>query len=502
MNFKTINQKLTEIMNSFREKKFNESLVNTNIKIKTPINDNLIISKYYHIYNEYIHVLKNYKLEESSFKLDKLNQNNSNNIYVEWENEVLKAIQHNGSNYLNEIKTINSLVEQWNNILLFLNETAINFSKNTKLNSFISRLWENIRIIFNRHMNSIFKFSVNSVLELEKHINNQLKNMKIQNESLESLPLFKIDSKVWNDNIKSLVSYQTQKPMLFIKDFKKEFDEIQEKLEKDLIIIMQRQEPTNTILKNIELNTKNNNISDFHIKLVKDIYNKLSKKIGKIVSNFLTLKSNNLSVLDINIICYLIRIIKLIRLSCPFGVNLNFFCDYHLKKLYKTLSLYIFLNKNIKKRLETEIKKTILSKKPKNLWKDNENSLPNHPSSEIVAIIHDIGWNIINIGDDIFEYNAIVTIKYCFIDIIHSILKNTFNTKILNKDNHCKEYEKDGHNDNLYYEVQNSQSTLISITGQLQLYFDINYLIMLFENIPHKNKKLKKIEYIINVSMP
>lgn len=151
------------------------------MKMKLKI-DNLIVSKYYHIYNKYIYVLENYKLEESLFESDKLNQNDSDNMYIEWGNEILKIIQHNGSNYLNKIRTINSLIEQWNNIILFFNETTFNFSKeDVKLNSFILRLWESTRIIFNKHMNSIFRISVNSVLELEEHMNNQLKNMRMQN---------------------------------------------------------------------------------------------------------------------------------------------------------------------------------------------------------------------------------------------------------------------------------------------------------------------------------
>ncbi|KTW30437.1 uncharacterized protein T551_01720 [Pneumocystis jirovecii RU7] len=400
------------------------------MKMKLKI-DNLIVSKYYHIYNKYIYVLENYKLEESLFESDKLNQNDSDNMYIEWGNEILKIIQHNGSNYLNKIRTINSLIEQWNNIILFFNETTFNFSKeDVKLNSFILRLWESTRIIFNKHMNSIFRISVNSVLELEEHMNNQLKNMRMQNESLEPSPSFKVDNKVWN-NIESLLNYQIQKPALFIKSFKEELDKIQKKIETDSIIIIQKQEPNSAILKNLEFNTyKKSDISNFHAKLTKDIYNKLSKKIGKIITIFLALKYNNLS------------------------------------------------------------------------NSDNQNSLPNHPSSEIIAIIQDIGWGMMNIDNNIFDYNGLITIKCCFIDTIYSILENIFNTKIFNKDSHYKEYEKYGHNNNnLYYENQSSQFTPITITGQLQFYFDIKYLMTLFGNIPYKNKKLKKINYIINVSI-
>ncbi|EMR09412.1 hypothetical protein PNEG_02357 [Pneumocystis murina B123] len=472
--------------------------------IKTRLEiDSLLVSKYYHIYNESMHILQHYKLEESSFESDKLTQDNSNNIYIEWENEILKIVQHNGSYYLNEIKTMKSLVEQWNNILLFFEQTIISFNeKNTKLNTFISKLWQSTEIIFNKRISSILKFSINIVLELEEHVNNELKNIKIQNESFKS-SLFKNNSEIWNGDIKLTINSRIDKPTIFIENFKNKLNKIQEKLEKDSSIISKRQKPINIILENLKSDTyKENNVSNFHLKLIKCIYNKLSKNIGKTISVFLRLNSdNNISNTDINIICYFIRIIKLVKFSYPLGIDLNFFCNYHLKKLYKTLSLYIFLHENIKRKLKTEINKLISAKKLNILWENNQISLPNHPSSQLITIIQDLGWYMTNIGIDIFDYDAMLIIHYCFIDIIYSILKNAFNPKSLNENEDYKENEESKDENNyLYCNVENFQLIHITITGQLQLYFDMKYLLALFGNVPYKNK-LEKIDYIINVTI-
>ncbi|KAG4302366.1 hypothetical protein PCANB_001370 [Pneumocystis canis] len=471
-------------------------------KLKT---DNLIVSKYFYIYNEDMYILQNYNLEESLFKPDKLTQDNSDNIYIKWETKVLKIVRHNGPIYLNKMQTIDSIVEQWNNILIFFDKIAFNFGqKNDKLNSLILKLWKNTRFILNKRINSIFKFSVNTILELKEHINDELKNIEIQNESFKLLPLFKTDNDIWNNNIKSIIDFQFQKPINSVEKFKKKLNDIQEKLKKDSLIITKRQQPTYTLLKNLKLNIyKENNNLHFHIKLVKDIYNKLSKNIGEIISVFLTLKSNNnLYNTDINIICYFIQIIKLIRFSYPLDIDLSFFCNHHLKRLYKTLSLYIFHHENIKEKLEREIKKVISAKELKVLWKNNQHSLPNHPSSQIITIVQDIGRYMINIGNDIFDYNAILAIKYYFIDIISSILENTFNTKVIANNNSYEDNKRSEYNNNyLYDNIENSQITSITITSQQQLYFDIKYLLILFGNIPHKNKKLEKINYILNVSI-
>ncbi|QSL66520.1 hypothetical protein MERGE_000900 [Pneumocystis wakefieldiae] len=473
-----------------------KSYIKTRLEI-----DSLLISKFRHIYNESMHILQHYKLEESSFELDKLTQDNSNNIYIKWENEILKIIQHNGSNYLNEIKTIKSLVEQWNNILLFFEQTIISFNeKNTKLNTFISKLWKSIEIIFNRRINSMLKFSINILLELEEHIDNELKNIKMQNEPFKS-SLFKNNSEIWDDNIKLTINSRIHKPTIFIENFKNKLNKIQKKLEKDSSTISKRRKPINIILENLKSDTyKENNVSNFHLKLIKNMYNKLSKNIGKTISVFLTLNpNNNISNTDINIICYFIRIIKLVKFSYPLGVDLNFFCNCHLKKLYKTLSLYIFLHEDIKRKLETEINRLISDKKLNILWKNNQISLPNHPSSQLITIIQDLGWYMTNIGIDIFDYDAMLIIHYCFIDIIYSILKNTFNPKSFNENKNYKKNEESKHENNyLYCNVENFEHIHITITGQLQLYFDMKYLLALFGNIPNKNKKLKKLNYIIN----
>ncbi|KAG4304193.1 hypothetical protein PORY_002374 [Pneumocystis oryctolagi] len=461
--------------------------------------DNLMISKHCHNCSEYIYILQHYKLEKQSFETNKLTQSNSDDIYFKWENDVLKIVRYNGLNCLSEIKTVDLLIEQWNNILIFFDEITFNTNKeNIKLNLLISKLWRSTRIIFNKYINSIFKFSINTILELEEYINNQLRDMKMKNESFKSSTLFKINNKDWDSDIKSLISNKIQNPDFFVEKFKEKYSKIQKKLEKNSMIIIQKQQPSDIMLKNLKDTYEENNILHFHTKLVKDAYNRLSKNIGKIILFFLTSKSNNLSNSDINIICYFIKIIKLIKFSYPLGVDLNFFCNYYLKKLYKTLSLYIFLNKNVGKRLEIEIKNVISTKKLKILWENNQDFSPNHPSSEIVAIIQDIGLHIMTIGSDIFDRNAILILQCCFIDIIYSILENTFSTKI-SKDDYYKKYKdyKDNSN-NLYHNIQNSQSTYIAITNQLQLYFDIKYLLMLFGNIDFKNKKLENINYIIN----
>ncbi|KTW26430.1 hypothetical protein T552_04190 [Pneumocystis carinii B80] len=476
-----------------------KSYIETRLKIGS-----LLVSKYHYICNESMHILHYYKLEESSFESDKLTQDNSNNIYIEWENEIFKILQYNGPNCLNEIRTIKSLVEQWNNILLFFEQTIISFNqKNTKLNTFISKLWQSTEILFNKRISSMLKFSINIVLELEEHINNELENIKIQNESFKSF-LFKNNKEIWNSSIKLTINSRIHKPTIFIENFKNKLSKIQEELEKDSSIITKRRKPINIILENLKLNTyKENNISNFHLKLIKNIYNKLSKNIGKTISVFLTLNpNNNISNTDISIICYFIRIIKLVKFSYPLGIDLNFFCNYHLKKLYKTLSLYIFLHENIKRKLETEINKFISVERPDILWENNQISLPNHPSSQLITIIQDLGWYMMNIGIDIFDYDAMLIIHYCFIDIIYSILKNAFNPISLNENKDYKENEESKHKNNyLYCNIESFQSIHITTTGQLQLYFDMKYLLALFGNIPYKNKKLEKIDYIINVTI-